>query len=167
MWDSGAIFSAAKEKHNHLGNIIFINLFCLGKMVWRFLYLAKMKICSLICSSKRRIWYHQVNVSEQLGEHVLQQAGEQWWREPLGKNLELLLWHCLSLISMDADIIRWLGVGSSFNVLHKNAFNEEKNKSSSFFFFFLKENSSRKNYTQGNLLREGCSKNIFSSQQNL
>lgn len=67
-----------------------------------------------------------MNVSEQLGEHVLQQAGEEWRREPLGKNLELLLCHRLSLISMDAEIIRWLGGGSSFNVLHKTAFNEEK-----------------------------------------
>lgn len=52
--------------------------------------------------------------------------------KPLGKNLEVLLCHYVSLISIDAGIIRWLGEVFHCNVLQKTALNKKKS-SSSFF----------------------------------
>lgn len=86
-------------------------------------------------------------------------------KKPLGKNLELLFCHYPSLISIDAGIIRWLGEVFHCKVLQNSAFNKKKVLSVSFCKakFFKEESYS----TLGKLLREGCSKNVFCSQQNL
>lgn len=53
-------------------------------------------------------------------------------KKPSGKNLELLFCYYLSLISIDAGIIRWLGEVFHCKLLQKTAFHKEKS-SSSFF----------------------------------
>lgn len=85
-------------------------------------------------------------------------------KKPLGKDLELIF-HYLSLISIDAGIIRWLGEVFHCKVFQKTTFNKKKVPAVSFCKakFFKEESYS----TLGKLLREGCSKNVFCSQQNL
>lgn len=86
-------------------------------------------------------------------------------KKPSGKNLELLFCYYLSLISIDAGIIRWLGEVFHCKLLQKTAFHKEKVLAVSFCKakFFKVESYS----TLGKLLRKGCSKNVFCSQQNL
>lgn len=103
-------------------------------MVWKLLNLTK----------KNDDFFHSVLVQNEEFSGILRWMSlsnlanmssnrlRKWKEKPLGRNLELLFCHYLSLISIDAGIIRWLGEVFHCKVLQKTAFNKEKS-SSSFF----------------------------------